>query len=360
MRILHIGLSSLKGGVEACALNYSYALKDRGIVFDHIDVYDKGIAVADEIKSLGGKIYTIPNFRSYPSKARKEFKRIITENGYECVHIHMLSCANLMFVRVALKLGVKIVVHSHNTVAVGVHRKLLHSLNSRKMQRYPLIRLACGEQAGNWMHRGAEFTVLPNAVDTAAFGFDEKQRKITRGSLGIADDTFVIGFVGRLSEQKNPLYLVKIFNALKDSGKAENTKMLVAGTGPMRQVLENAVCDSGLQDSILLLGNRTDVAQLYNAMDALVMPSFFEGLPVVAVEAQVNGLPCFVSDCVTDEVCITDLVTKCGLTNDALCWARAIDGFVQHKERAEYADEIRKTPYSIEGAAEMLEEIYKF
>jgi hypothetical protein len=165
------------GGVESFIINYAQHLKSQGILFDYVDLQGYGLAHSQQIAEAGSKIYTLKDSRKHPLLAYREIQRIITEGGYGCVHINMLSAANLVPVMAARKCKVQVIVHSHNTQTVGIHRKILHKLNSGYLRSLPVTRLACGIQAGKWMYGKKPFEVIPNAIDTDRYQYNEETRK---------------------------------------------------------------------------------------------------------------------------------------------------------------------------------------
>ena len=357
MRVLHVGLSRLKGGIESYVLNYARALRDEEIIFDYADTYGEGIAIAGDAETLGGRIFTLPDFRRNATASQKAFKELIANEGYGIVHINMLSCANIGYVKAAVDMGVRVIVHSHNSQAVGLLRRTLHRLNAGRMNRLPIIRLSCGEMAGKWMFGDRDFRVIPNAVDTDRFGFDPDKRAKIRSELGYTDNDTVMCAVGRLSSVKNPLYMAEVLSAAQKKNK--NTRLLVIGSGPMENDLNAKISELGLTDSFKYIGNQADVAPYYSAADALIMPSLFEGFPVVAVEAQCAGLPCVLSDRISGEVALTDLVTYRSIDAEPGVWADAALASAGQKSREEYSALIADTDYSITRSAGILKDIYK-
>lgn len=359
MRVLQIGMTANHGGVESFVLNYGKILKKDGIVFDYVDLYGKGLVDEERLLSEGSRIYTLQDYRKHPVSTIKQIAKIVKSGSYGCVHINMLSAASLMTVFGALLGGARVLVHSHNTQALGLHRRVLHGMNALLLSRLPVERLACGKQAGSWMFGRKPYEVVPNAIDTGKYRFREESRKELRAQLPVEEDTLILGFVGRLCPQKNSLYLPKILDAVRKSG-LQNVKLLIVGDGELREQMLQAASELGVEEHILCVGSQKNVNQWYSAMDALLLPSLWEGLPLVGVEAQAAGLPCFLSDRITDETVLTDLVRFCDLTETAENWAESIRSIREHPvSRSEYADRIARTAYSIDRSAERLREIYR-
>lgn len=359
MKILQLGMSANHGGVESFVLNYAKEMKKYGVSCDYVDLQGKGLAGSEWILSEGSRIFTLKDYRKHPIQTLKRVKQIVREGNYDCVHINLLSAASLVPTYGALRGGAKVLVHSHNSQTIGLPRKLLHGFHSVILRRLPVTRLACGNMAGNWMHGKKKFEVVPNAIDTQRYRYSEESRKARREELGIGEDTFVLGFVGRLSPQKNPVYLTKILNALRRRG-VDDVKLLIVGDGELREAVMAAAADRGIAEDVLCVGVQSNPNEWYSAMDAFLLPSLWEGLPLVGVEAQTAGLPCFLSGQITDEIALTDLVQFLDLTETAENWAEALLGSREKKaNRADYADRIGQTPYSIQRSAARLYEIYQ-
>ncbi len=159
--------------------------------------------------------------------------------------------------------------------------------------------------------------VIPNAIDTKKYFYDGDKRNRKRFELGL-QDYFVVGHIGRFHPQKNHKFLLEIFKCIKE--KQEKSKLVLVGDGPLRSQIENQIQKLGIEDSVMLLGSRSDVPEILQAMDVLVFPSLYEGLPGVVLEAQAAGLPCIVSDTVTEEVAITNLVKYLSLKREPYYW----------------------------------------
>lgn len=358
MRVLHIGLSSVKGGIESFALNYATVLRERDILFDFVDIYGAGLAIEADIRSLGGRIYTLPNYKKHYTKARKQLTRILCEGGYLCVHIHMLSAASLMAVEACRAAGVVPIIHSHNSGTRGMMRRAFHAVNSGRLKHEAAVRLSCSQLAGDWMFRGQAYTVIPNAIDMEHFAYSEEANQQIRGKLGIARDALVLGFVGRLAAQKNPLFLVDVFASVHR--KCPHAKLLVVGDGEWKGAMQDRARKAGVPEDIFFVGAQADPAPWYSAMDVFLLPSLFEGLAIVLPEAQAAGVACFVSERVANEGKLTPLVSTLSLSESADVWSEKIlhDGH-RGTDRTGYLPALRASAFSIDTSAGLLESIYR-
>lgn len=354
MKILQIGLSCYRGGIETMVMTYFRALKPKGVIFDFVDIYGDGLAFSEEIEALGGTIYRLPNYKKHPFRAKRMLRKIIA-SGYETVHINMLSAANLLPYRAARKEGRTPILHSHNTGTEGFVRKFLHKINRGKLRKAKIIRLACSEAAGGWLFGESPFEVIPNAVDCDKFEFHSEDRETIRSRYDISAGTLLLGFVGRLNAQKNPLYLIDILNAVSERGG--DVKLILVGDGEMRQEIEKVAEAYNLQDRVVFVGNQADIAPFYSAMDVFLLPSAYEGLPVVAIEAQANGLQCLLSSNISEEVTASEQVSFLSIAGDAAKWAEKIEEVKKHSNMR--SNVIRGTKYDITVSAQRLEKIYK-
>ena len=226
-----------------------------------------------------------------------------THEGFSAVYNNAENWSPFL-IPLARRHGIEsFVLHAHATKA---SEKPLKSIRNRilSLASFPFVthRVACSYAAGRAFYGRRDFTVIPNAVDPTRFSFDEGIRKSKREELGISEKTALYGFVGRFSRQKNPFFFLSLAEALSD----EDAKILMVGDGEEKPRLLREVRFRGLTEKIIFLPPQSDVAPLYFAMDALLLPSHFEGLPVVAVEAQMAGLPCLISDTVTRETAFSE------------------------------------------------------
>lgn len=343
-RILVYGMTENSGGIESYLMNYFKFFDRSKTVFDFVTDCSV-IAYEKEIAALGGKIFYIPSRRKNIIKHMLLIRKIVSENGYDTVYYNILS-ASAVFSMLGLfgKKRVKIITHSHNN-SVG-------NLNTHLILR-PLLnfmtdkRLACSKEAAKFMfgEKYAESAaVINNAIDTERFKFDSLIRSKVRKEFGI-EGKLVIGYVGRLCYQKNTLFLIDVFNEIikQNSGAV----LLLVGDGENRDDVRNKIKSLGLENYIIMTGVRSDVAELLQAMDLFLLPSRFEGLPVVLIEAQTSGLKCFTSSAVTQEARITELLQYIDLNLSAEAWAEQVLKHSDYK-RKDASEEIKKAGFDIQ------------
>jgi len=325
IRVLQCVNNMHRAGLETMLMNYYRSIDRTRIQFDFLTHRPYRSDYDDEIESLGGRLYYAP--RLYPQNYPAYFsymKRFFAEHPeYRIVHSHIDTMSYLPLLA-AKRAGVPVrIAHSHNT---SIDRDLKYPLKLFFKSRLHTVlthRFSCGEDAGRFLFGDKEFTVIPNAVDASAFAFDEGVRAKKREELHI-DGDLVVGHIGRMSYQKNHRFLLETFKCLL--GQKSNALLLLIGTGEYEEELKTLVNDMGIADRVRFLGSRPDVAELYQAMDLFVLPSRFEGIPVVGVEAQFAGLPCLFSDAVPREVAFTDGCDFISLDEGAQTWAKRMTG----------------------------------
>ena len=358
LKILQIGLSSNPGGIENCIINYNKYINRTRFRFDYVDIYGNGLAYADNIRKLGGTIYTLANFKRHPLTNASQLLDLMHSVQYDVIHINMLSAANMISPLTACKSQSVVIVHCHNSsTPSGFLRRFMNIVNLKWLRKLPVVKWSCGIKAGMWMW-GDNFdtaNVIPNAVDLNVFKKNPEIRAKLRAICGFKNNDFVIGFVGRLGEQKNVLFIPEILAVLRK--RSPKFKALLIGGGVLYRDIQEKIVTFGLTEDAYLAGIQQKTADWYNAMDAFILPSLFEGLPVVGIEAQAAGLPCFMSNTITNEVNVTGTVTFLPIDNihSAEMWADAIACQVHHPT----AVPTIPRSYQIQYAAKDLERRYE-
>lgn len=331
-------------------------------LFDYV-IEGEGCNIQDKIEELGGQIYFITKRIKNPLLNLKENKKILKElrNTHEVVYFNLSSLGWIEPIRIAISLGYRVFVHSHNSKLLinDTRHRLVHKTNRYRLSRYNVSRLSCSQRATEFMFYPKDRVhFIHNAVDIDLFKFNPEERMQVRKEIKLSSDTKVIGFVGRLVEQKNVLFLIDILrNVIAQS--EENIVMIIIGEGNLKDKLNERIVQFNLQEHCLLLGDRADANRYYQAMDVFLLPSLFEGLPIVMTEAQVSGLHCIISDTITPEADISENVTFLPLDIGAERWGEIVceklaDG---GNQRDIYAEKIRNTAFDINSEAKRLEQI---
>lgn len=355
-RVLVYGMTSNNGGMEAYVMNYFSHFNTDRLIFDFVTDC-KAIAWKDEIEKLGGKIYYIPSRRESLKSHMGGLKKIIKENKYNVVYFNLLSASGVFSVLAAHSVkGVKTVVHSHND---NVGNIKVHNILRPILNRVTDFRLACSDEAGKFMFgeksfNDGEIKVINNAINTEKYKFNHENSKKIREEF-LLNNKFVVGHVGRMCYQKNSEFIIEIFNEVLK--KKKDSVLLYVGDGEDKPLVEEAIKKYGIEKDVVLTGMRSDVPKLYSAMDVFLLPSRFEGLAVVAVEAQAAGLPCFVSTNVNPHTKLVDNFNFVSLEESAEKWADIILSSVG-TERNCNIQEIIDKGFDINSEVEKLEEFF--
>lgn len=358
IRILQVVNDMHRAGLETMLMNYYRNIDRTKIQFDFLTHRPNKSDYDDEIISLGGKVYYAP--RLYPQNYPKYFKwmkKFFAEHSeYKIIHSHIDTMSYLPL-KAAKKAGVPVrIAHSHNTSIDKNFKYPLKMYFRSRINGVVTDRLACGREAGEFLFKNKSFKVIPNAVDADIFLYDAHLREKKRRELGL-ENNLVVGHVGRLSYQKNHKFLIQIFDALIKKEPA--AKLVLVGVGEKEQEIREQVKSLGLDESVIFLGNRSDVNELYQAMDVFVLPSLFEGIPVVGVEAQFSDLPCLFSDKTPDEVKFNVRTKFIGLDKAPEFWANEILAAGSGIPRSCDRKDIVNSNYDIKVAHAILEEYYE-
>lgn len=326
--VLHSLAKMNRGGAETLIMN----------IYRHIDrtkfnfkflLNANECDYADEIIRLGGEIYTIParssGVRNYCESLDKFFAA--HKGEFDAVHLHTSSLSSLEILYFAKKHGInKRIIHSHNTVQVGILHNILHWLNKPILRFLATDYLACSQVASKWLY---EFTgvlnksvVINNGIDIKQFEYNDAYRNEIRTKYGIPLNDIVIGHVGRFDDVKNHSFLIDIYESIHNS--VPNSKLVCVGTGNRLEEITKTVSKKNLSESVILTGVQPEVYKYLSAFDYFVFPSLYEGLPVALVEAQAAGLMTIASDKVSSEANLSKYFSQYSLNNSASEWASFI------------------------------------
>lgn len=361
IRVAQIIGKYIGGGVEAVVLNYFKFINKEKVQFDFICDSDSTNIPYEEIESLGGRVILIPPYQKI-FKYQKELTKILKDGNYKIVHSH-INTLSIFPLRAAKKAGVPIrIAHSHSTSnKKECGKNLLKNILKPFSKVYANKYMCCSELAGRWLFGNKEYDkgtvyLLNNAIDINKYKYDKTMRKNKRKELGIRDSTFVVGHIGRFVEQKNHRFLIDIFNEIHK--KNNGSILLLAGQGPLMAEVKEKVHNLNLDNSVIFLGQRKDANELYQVFDLFLLPSLYEGLPVVGVEAQASGNLCYLSNDMTKETKVLDSTVFMSLNNTAEEWANAILKDASKYKKQDTMDEISKHGFNIEKEAEKLEKKY--
>lgn len=363
VKILHIIGKRPIGGVGTFILNMHSNINKSKIQFDYLINASSSEGEFDiKVTSLGGNVFVLPEL-----KYKNTIKYLILLNNffkqhrdYKAIHVHTPNIGIFNFI-LARIYGIEYrILHSHNT---KYSDKKINSLRNFIMQ-LPLKKLsniyfACSNKAGEFLFgstnlKKGNIYIANNAIDAEKFRYDETKRSKIRRELNL-EEKFVVGHVGRFNAQKNHDFLIDIF---KKINQVNNESVLVlVGNGELEKQIRHKVKQLNIEENIIFLGLRDDVQDLLQAFDVFVLPSLFEGLPLVGIEVQAAGLPCIMSDSITDEIKITDTIEFISLNKGAEYWANAILKYSNVNRKDTY-EEIVNAGYEAKRAAKKLEKYY--
>lgn len=359
VKILFLSGSLAQNGTEMFMMNVLRSI-DRNLF--HIDFCITNGEITPnrkEAESLGCKVFVLPSRRENFIKSAIAFTNFFRKHGAEYNAIHWnggnLSSILVFILAWFYKIPVRIV-HAHSSSAVGLHNRVLHNLN-RRLIPYLCNRLfACSPEASRFFYRSNPSVIINNGIDVNKFDYNLDVRKRVRNDLRIADDTILLGHVGRFDDNKNHAFMLDLFESFHR--EHVNSAFVFVGNGITFNKIKEEAAQKGLQDFIIFTGSRNDVNELMQAMDCFIMPSKFEGLPFVLIEAQCAGLPCVISDTISKEVNITDNVHFVSLSSDAQNWSLIINNVLLNTTRESKANVIIKKGFSITDTVSTLQDIY--
>lgn len=344
---------SISSGVSNIVMNYYRKINKQEMQIDFFIVKKSEQSYENEIIKLGGKIFYLENELSLLKirKSKKEIYNFFKNNYYDIVELHAPTFS-FVFLKIAKACNVPIrIVHSHSTVhSTSKIKNAISTLLNINLKRYANKFFACSEKSGQYWYgnkicNSDSYRVITNGIDIEKYSFDAKAREDLRKEYNI-EDNIVIGFVGRLSKDKNLLFFIKVMKEIIEKDK--KYKFLIIGDGTEKERIRKK-CKK-IEENVIFLGRRDDVNKQLNCLDLLVLPSKREGLPMVAVEAQTVGVQCFLSDSITKEV---DIGGCEFLQLKKKIWVNKILNFTKRKSK------VNKEVFNIDNCALELEEIYK-
>lgn len=360
INILFVSGSLAQNGTEMFMMNVLRSINR--------DLYHIDFCITDgemtpnrvEAESLGCKVFVLPPRRNNLLKSViafiSFFKRHITE--YNAIHWNGGNLSSILVFLLAWYYKVPVrIVHAHSSSAVGLHNRVLHNINRTFIPYLCNYLFACSPEASYYFFKSKSSVLINNGIDVKKFDYNIDIRKRVRQELSIGDDIILLGHVGRFDDNKNHVFLLELFEVFHR--EHTNSKLVFVGNGVTLDRIKELVVQKDLQDSVIFTGSRNDVNELMQAMDLFIMPSKFEGLPFVLIEAQCAGLPCIVSDTISTNVDITGNVRFLSLKSKVSDWCALIDQMRNAYVRCAQTSEIKKKGYSINETVKDLEKIYE-
>lgn len=364
IRVLH-KINSQIGGVEKYVFNNLKYIDRNKFEFDVLTT-NKEIINTEEFRQLnfGVKNYSLQG-RNDKQLMVKEINKIL-DDKYDVIHLHTSRWTGFLLEEIAIKRKIpKIIVHSHLSGISGTSSKVteevenLHNYYKSKFNEDLATDFcACSKSSAEWLFgnqiENSKIQIMKNAIDVDKYVFNNFIRTEVRRRLGL-EDCFVLGHVGRMAYQKNHEFLIDtFFEVYKKNKKA---RLLLIGNGELEDSLKERVNKYGLNDAVLFGGWQNDVSMYLQAMDLFLLPSHYEGFPIVLVEAQTAGLKCIASSNITDEVMLTENIKFLELIREK--WVDGIVELSDKYERINMSDLITEKGYNIKFAVKDLEKLYE-
>lgn len=350
------------GGIEAFLTN----------VICHMDL--SGLEIDVAAARLGESVFTAPleerGIRFYQlsgstrrvAENHRLFRRLLEKRNYDVVHLNAYQALSLAYLHLAERAGVSVrIAHSHSTdLRKSATRSLklaIHRWAKGKYTDASTCRWGCSRAAAEFLFPSAtDWTFVPNGIDEERFRFDPVLRKEVRRELGV-EEKLVIGNVGRLCyHMKNQTFLIEAFQELL--AMHPESVLLLVGEGEDKKKLEQKVRNLGIENRVIFYGTTDRAEQLYWAMDVYAFPSLFEGLGIVAIEAQASGLPVLCSEYIPEEALITPWAVRCPLSGGAKFWAEALLSAKGAPEREAAAAAVAEAGFGVDEVAEWIREVW--
>ncbi len=352
INILTIYNSYALNGVSAVIYQYYKNLDNNKFKF-HFIYSDK---IVDKYKNEFGKevLIKIDGRNTRPISYLKELIEVIHKYRIDVVHVHGNSSTIFVELLAAKIAGVKIrIAHSHNTTC---SHKIINNILRLPFYSTYSQAIGCGEEAGRWMFGRRDFLVLKNGIDLNYYAFNDAKRTSLRKKMNL-DGKFILGHIGRFTEQKNHRKLLEIFESV--AALRDDAHLLMVGEGPLKDEIISLVKSKGLESKVTFYGttNRSDI--IYSAIDVFVFPSLFEGVPLTLIEAQASGLPCVISNTISKEVALTKLVKMVPLPeNDK--WIDSINSVHENRVQSscDAVKTLREAGFDIKDVVSKLDSIY--
>lgn len=361
IRILHVLTAMNRAGAETMLMNLYRAIDRSRVQFDFAVTTTDHCDYDDEIKSLGGRIIHYPRYTGKNHFAYKKWWNnfLNSHHEYRIVHGHIGSTAAI-YLKIAKKYGCYTIAHSHSTGGGFGFHKVMYKMYSYPTRYIADFCIGCSSEAlisryGKAMAQSDKGYVLPNGIDVDKYRFNLKVSSEVRREFGISEEQLIVGTIGRLTPAKNPLFIIDILVELQKLDS--DFRFLWVGTGEMKEEISSLVREKHLQENVLLLGVRSDIPRVLQVLNVFILPSKYEGLPVIGVETQAAGVPMLCSDKVSPEI---ELSKCCKFLpiDSAETWAKEI--LNEHTFRRELGaqNDVKKAGYDIHATAEWLTDFY--
>lgn len=363
LRILHVVTTMDYGGVETLLMSIYRNIDKEKIQFDFLCHNRIEAKFTNEISALGGKMYMVhgPGHGGLVNYWR-ELKRFFEEHSeYKIIHCHINSDSGACL-WYAKQAGISVrIAHSHVAFPKKkLARRIYSKVSSLVVNKSLTVGMACSQDAGiSLFGRKASFIVIPNAITVNNFRFNAKERDRIRKEFKVEKDETLIAHVGRFSKEKNHQFIIKVFSAFcKQHSQA---RLLLIGAGELEREVRELVSAENIDDKVIFAGQFEGMGPYYSAMDLFLFPSIYEGLGIVAVEAQCSGLPVIASDHVPIEAKVTDQVEFLSLEDSISVWCEHMEKALleDNREREKYYNVVKESKYNIQKTTSFLQQFYE-
>lgn len=354
------------GGQESFIMNIYRNIDREKVQFDFFTpYYCANESLRAEIEQMGGKVFEKAgrfNGQGNKNDFLENLSAFFKEHQYDTVHIHSGSTFSLALgAKLAKKSGAKkVLVHSHATGYNNLQYKVIRAIAPFFFKGNATHYLACSKLAAEWKFpssviRKGNYLVINNGIDAEKFSFSQATREQYRKELGL-ENQFAICHVGRFSPEKNHSFLLDVFAQIKKT--VPNARLLLIGEGPLKEEMMQKAKDLQLEKDVLFLGIRKDVSNILQSADLFIFPSIFEGLGIVAIEAQSAGLPVLASKQIPEEAAVTPYFCSLPLSEGAESWAKAALSLSPAKDRAACSALVASNGFSSANSASILQKLY--
>ena len=346
MKILYVVKNMrLANGVASYVMNYYRKLRNNpNIKMDFLIVSDVPSPYYNEIRNDGNNVYILPSYKKNLFKVTRYLKNLFNFEKYDIIHCNTVNSGSLIL-KIAKNCNIPVrILHSHATQnGDSILKRLIGAFFKSVAIKNANSYFACSKYAGDSLFKGKAYTIIPNAVDIAKFKFDEKTRDAIRKKEKISNDSLIVMTVGRITKQKNPFFIVDIIEKIVN--KENNVIFWWFGSGDLDIKVKEYINKKSLNNKVKLFGSIPNVSDYYSAADIFILPSLFEGLPVVGIEAQVSGMTTLFSDKITREVKILNNCYFISIESADL-WVKKILKF-RNYDRIKNLESLQKTRYDI-------------
>lgn len=358
-RILFVSHWLAIGGTETFMMNVLRNIDAEKYHIDFLVFTDSVSNNAVEAQNRGSIIYRLPSRRKgliYYRELDKFFRE--KANIYNAVHYCGGNVSSIAPMYYAWKYNVPTrIIHSHSTNSVGLLNRIMHWINKHLLGVLGNEYLACSPSAARYFFGNKKVKIIKNGINLDEYNFSLQKRLKIREEFQIPESAHVLGHIGRFDSNKNQSFLIDIFKLYLKTN--QDALLMLIGEGPMETCVKSKCEELGISDKVMFLGVRGDIPDLLCAMDCFIMPSLFEGLPFVLVEAQATGLPCVVSDTISKESKLSEVLTFLSLDAPLGKWVSTIGNILSKiQNREDAGDCIGKIGYSIGSTIEYLEDLY--